>query len=312
MIIDFVWIGFWALSDQGPSSSNVVMLRLTKPQSQSCTGFTQSNKSNTNTALMMIATPTHPFKMLAIKYCSSCASNQATKPKLHEMHSIPQIKHQHPTDVNCKVLRSFKMLAILQNWCSFEEDDPTLCVLLPMTEWSGSEFVYRRTIEPLHLTKPQSQCCAGFTQSNKTITNTALMMIATPHTLSKWLLSSFVVVVNPTKPQSPSCMGCIQSHKSNTNITLMWIVTPSHPFKMLAILQNWCSFWGRWSPLCVWLLITKWSGSEFMYHSNAASNQATKPKLHRDHTIQQNQHQHCTDDDCNPLTPFQNTCYPVL
>jgi hypothetical protein len=41
--------------------------------------------------------------------------------------------------------------------------------------------------------------------------------------------------------------------------------------------------------------MTEWSGPEFPYRSNAASNQATKPKLHRVHKVLQNQHQHRHD-----------------
>ena len=52
----------------------------------------KSNKTNTNTALIIIATPSHTFKLLGKLYCSSGASNQATKPKLHVVHVIPQTK----------------------------------------------------------------------------------------------------------------------------------------------------------------------------------------------------------------------------
>ena len=48
-------------------------------------------------------------------------------------------------------------------------------------------------------------------------------------------------------------------------------------------------------PFYVLLSTTEWSGPEFMYHSNAASNQATKPKLRGVHKVLQNQHQHCHD-----------------
>jgi hypothetical protein len=43
--------------------------------------YLQSIKTNTTAALMIIATPSHPFKMLAIMYCHSAASNEATKTK---------------------------------------------------------------------------------------------------------------------------------------------------------------------------------------------------------------------------------------
>ena len=39
-------------SDQGQSSCTVVMRRPTKPQSQSCAGFTNSYKTNTNTTMI--------------------------------------------------------------------------------------------------------------------------------------------------------------------------------------------------------------------------------------------------------------------
>ncbi len=65
-------------------------------------------------------------------------------------------------------------------------------------------------------------------------------------------------------------------------------------------------FWGRQPTLCILLSMTEWSGSKFTYRSNAASNQATKPKLHGVHIIQQHQHQHYTDDECNlPLHSFK-------
>jgi hypothetical protein len=48
-------------------------------------------------------------------------------------------------------------------------------------------------------------------------------------------------------------------------------------------------------PFYVLLSMTEWSGPEFTYHSNTASNQATKPKLHGVHKVLQNQHQHRHD-----------------
>ena len=39
------------------------------------------------------------------------------------------IYHQHCTDVNCNLLRPFQNLADLLNWCSFEEDDPPVCLI---------------------------------------------------------------------------------------------------------------------------------------------------------------------------------------
>lgn len=63
--------------------------------------------------------------------------------------------------------------------------------------------------------------------------------------------------------------------------------------------------WGRWSPLCILLLMTEGSGSEFTYCTNAVPNQATKTKLCGFHVILQNKHQHCPDGNCDPHLPFQ-------
>jgi len=41
-------------------------------------------------------------------------------------------------------------------------------------------------------------------------------------------------------------------------------------------------------PFYVFLSMTEWSGPEFTYCSNMASNQATKPKLHGDRKFLQN------------------------
>ena len=124
-------------------------------------------------------------------YCSSAASNQATKPKLRGVHKVLQNQHQHCHD--CK--------------------------------------------------KP----CFHFSLYFKAIINTAIIA----ETLLKHLSLSVPLARHSSEEDVP-------------------------PFYFL-------------------LSMAEWSGPEFMYRSNAASNQATKPKLHGVHKVLQNQHQHRHD-----------------
>jgi hypothetical protein len=71
---------------------------------------------------------------------------------------------------------------------------------------------------------------------------------------------------------------------------------------LLLTISDWLP-WGaalrKTIPRCVWPSMTEWSGSEFTYRSNAASNQATKTKLHWLQVIPPSKHQHCLDDNCD-------------
>ena len=155
--------------------------------------------------------PSHRFKMLAIQYCSSGASNQITKPKLHWVHSIPHTKTNIPLIWIVTPSHPFKMLAILQNWCSFEEDDPP-CVSCYW--WLSDQGLSWLTMVILHLTKPQNQSCARITQSNKANTNTALMTIA--NLLTLFLNACYPVLwywCNQPSHKAQVAWGALSSHK---------------------------------------------------------------------------------------------------
>ena len=87
---------------------------------------------------------------------------------------------------------------------------------------------------------------------------------------------------------------------------------PLTPFQNSCHLADFIATLRKMTPLCVLFLMTEWSQSEFVFQINSASNQARKQKLHGIHIIELNWNQHCTDDNCNPLTLFQIACYPVL
>jgi hypothetical protein len=119
----------------------------------------------------------------------------------------------------------------------FEEKESLKYIFLLMTKWWQQTFTSSRNTSSVQPKKPKyylrfkSSCktntkhctdtncfqvshdCIRQMKTNKTNTNTALMIIATHSHPFKMLELSIVVVVHPTKPQSQSCMGCIQSHK---------------------------------------------------------------------------------------------------
>jgi hypothetical protein len=132
------------LSDQGQSSRTIVMRRPTKPQSQSCAGFTKSYKTNTNTAIIANT--------------------------LLSLLSLLQSYHQH-----CHYCQNIALASLSQShWLG----TALRKMLPPFTSyfrWLSDQGQSSRTIVTLRPTKPQSQSCTGFTKSYKTNTNTAII-----------------------------------------------------------------------------------------------------------------------------------------
>ena len=203
--------------------------------------------------------------------------------------------------MNCNPLPAFQKACQLAELVRYWGRRSPLCVFVSMTEWSGSEFTYHSSAASNQVTKPKSRRVHIIQQ-----------------TLHQHCTDDNC---NPLAPFENACYQalkyfCIQwSHKGNIKQGLHNPTkhTPIHVnFNPLPAFQKACQlaelvrYWGRLSPLCVLLSMTEWSGSELTYHSSAASNQATKPKLCKAHIIQQKEHKHCTDDNCNPLAPFEN------
>ena len=111
--------------------------------------------------------------------------------------------------------------------------------------WWSDQGKISCTVVMRHPTKPQSQSCAGFTNSYKTNTNTAVIVETLCFLLSQshwqgtalrktispftsyfqWLSDQgqslhTVVTWHPTKPQSQSCTGFANSYKTNTNTAM--------------------------------------------------------------------------------------------
>ena len=106
----------------------------------------------------------HPPHTLS-KYLQSCivAVLHLIKPQKQNNTYFMESKknyHQHCTDVYCKPLTPFQNLANLLNWCSFEDDDPPVCLI---NQWVSDLGLSSHTLVTLHRTQQQSQSCTGFT-----------------------------------------------------------------------------------------------------------------------------------------------------
>ncbi len=141
------------LSDQGQSSRTVVTRHPTKPQSQSCAGFANSYKTNTNTAVIV-----------------------------ETLRSLLSQSRWRGTALR----KTFPPFTSYFRWLSDQDQSS-------------------RTVVTRRPTKPQSQSCAGFTNSYKTNTNTAVIVETSRSLLSqscwevqlwniiiRWLFLSFV------------------------------------------------------------------------------------------------------------------------
>ena len=93
--------------------------------------------------------------------------------------------------------------------------------------------------------------------------------------------SRTLVMLRPTKPQSQSCTA---SHNP-TKQTPMLSWWQLRSLLTISVSLPYGTALRKTTPLCILLSMTKWSGSEFTYCSNAVSNQATKPKLCELHLI---------------------------
>jgi hypothetical protein len=130
-----------------------------------------------------------------------------------------------------------------------------------MTEWSGSEFTYHSNAASNQATKPKLCGVHKVLQNQHQHRHDCKHLALTSLSITK-LSSTLPLLLEYCLSNSLSVP--LVRHSSEKDAP----------------------------PFYVLLSMTEWSGPEFTYHSNAASNQATKPKLCGVHKVLQNQHQH--------------------
>ncbi len=183
-------------------------------------------------------TPTKPQSQSSIGFAKSYRTN--TNTALTKTANIVKILHSVLSQ-SC-----WEGIALRKTFPPF--------VLQSMTEWSGPEFTSDKSLASNQATK--TTMCGRLQQSCKTNTNSKLL--PSPHTMTKSNEKPTFSFVRNTTMTNPT-----------------YIVKISH-----SVLSQ-----SRWEgialrkmfPPFVLLSMTEWSGPEFTYRGNAASNQATKP-----------------------------------